>query len=250
MLGGSAKVRGPMGAETSLPPPVAVDLVATSMLDYWRARAAQHTQDTYAGLPMSKFPEDLRTYEHLLWLSEASAVIELGTWQGASALWFRDRLTNLARYRQAEHPLVVSIDVDITTAEANLTTVDQGWRDSIMLIEGDVRDPMLAEEVADRLSAGARCMVVEDSAHTYHATWAALQGFSRFVPAGGFMVVEDGCVDIDEMRISQDWPRGVLPAVADWLHTEEAHQFVVRRDLELYGLSCHPRGFLQRVAAA
>jgi hypothetical protein len=38
----------------------------------------------------------------------------------------------------------------------------------------------------------------------------------------------------------------VLPAVHDWLAMPAGEQFVVRRDLELYGVSCHPSGFLQR----
>jgi hypothetical protein len=49
----------------SLPPPVTAD-VTGALREYWLARAAQHTQDSYAGVPLSKFPEDLRTYEQLL----------------------------------------------------------------------------------------------------------------------------------------------------------------------------------------
>jgi cephalosporin hydroxylase len=96
--------------------------------------------------------------------------------------------------------------------------------------------------------ADARCLVVEDSAHVYDTTRAALEGFHRFVEPGCFFVVEDGCVDIDELRLSPDWPRGVLPALSDWLATPSGGDFVVRRDLELYGVSCHPGGFLQRKA--
>jgi len=44
-------------------------------------------------------------------------------------------------------------------------------------------------------------------------------------------VVEDGCVDIKAMRLEPDWPRGVLPAIADWLETTEGRCFSVRRDL-------------------
>ena len=44
---------------------------------YWLARLRQHTSDTYAGVALSKFPEDLRVYEHLLWASRADAVIEV-----------------------------------------------------------------------------------------------------------------------------------------------------------------------------
>src|SRR3954471_9382448 len=76
-----------------LPPPsVSVDLSRATLREYWIARAAQHTRDSYAGVPMSKFPEDLRAYEHLLWLTRPSTVLELGVQFGGSSLWFRDRL--------------------------------------------------------------------------------------------------------------------------------------------------------------
>ena len=45
---------------------------------------------------MLKFPEDLRVYEHLLWQTAPSTVIEVGVKDGGSALWFRDRLRTLA----------------------------------------------------------------------------------------------------------------------------------------------------------
>jgi cephalosporin hydroxylase len=90
-------------------------------------------------------------------------------------------------------------------------------------------------------------LVVEDSAHVYETTYAALLGFARFVPVGGYLVVEDGCVDVEEMRLDDSWPRGVLPAIADWLASPDGEAFRVQRDLELYGMSCHPGGFLQRM---
>jgi hypothetical protein len=49
------------------------------------------------------------------------------------------------------------------------------------------------------------------------------------------------------MRLNEDWPRGVLPAVADWLGGDTGSEFRQRKDLELYGLSCHPGGYLQRL---
>jgi hypothetical protein len=66
------------------------------------------------------------------------------------------------------------------------------------------------------------------------------------VPAGGFFDVEAGGVDADALRLDDAWPRGVLPALHDWLATDRGRAFRVRRDLELYGVSCHPEGFLQR----
>jgi cephalosporin hydroxylase len=127
-------------------------------------------------VPLSKFPEDLRVYEHLLWLQMPDTVIGVGTQWGGSALWFRDRLRTLRDYGRIERdPLVVTIDLR-----------QEGARDK----------------------------------------------------------------HIDELRVSEDWPRGVLPALRDWLATEAGREFVVRRDLELYGVSCHPHGFLQRISSA
>src|SRR4029077_13049492 len=84
-------------AMTELPPEITVDL-AEDLRSYWRDRIRQHTRDVYADVRLSKLPEDLRTYEHLLWADRPDTVIEIGTQYGASALWFRDRLRTLQSY--------------------------------------------------------------------------------------------------------------------------------------------------------
>jgi cephalosporin hydroxylase len=234
-----------MNRRERLPPPVHADL-ADTVKDYWMARVAQHEHDWYAGIRLLKFPEDLRAYEHLLWTSRATVVIELGARFGGSALWFRDRLRTLQSYGLIERPLVLSIDIDPDLARKGVLTADPS-SDGIEVIGGDVTDPELPDRVAELVPDGASCLVIEDSAHVYETTLAALEGFTRFVQPGGFFVVEDGCVDIDELRLKPDWPRGVLPALTDWLATEQGRNFVVREDLELYGISCHPSGFLQRI---
>jgi cephalosporin hydroxylase len=228
-----------------LPPHVDVRLDET-MLDYWHKRVEQHLKDSYAGVPMSKFPEDLRVYEHLIWEAKPNVVIEIGAQFGGSALWFRDRLRALAGYGSADEIRVVSLDLDTSAARANLSAVDPGYEETIDLVDADVLDPRTPGRIEELLPPSPACFVIEDSAHTYKTTLAALEGFARFVPQNGYFVVEDGCVDIEEMRQAPDWPRGVLPAIEAWLETDEGSRFTVRRDLELYGLSCHPGGFLQR----
>ena len=54
--------------ENSVPRAVSVG-PDTPLRDYWAARAHQHTHDRYLGIKLSKFPEDLRVYEHLLWVA-------------------------------------------------------------------------------------------------------------------------------------------------------------------------------------
>lgn len=230
-------------AEESLPPAVSIALDET-LRTYWDARVRQSNFDSYAGVPIGKFPEDLRVYEHLLWASRASTVVEIGSDFGGSALWFRDRLATMARYGRIDRGHVITIDIDIEKARERIDATDPS---GITLVDGDILDPELPNHVARLISAGSRCFVVEDSAHTYDTTLAALTGFAGFVPLGGYFVVEDGCVDVEEMRIHDDWPRGVLPALREWLASASGSDFTERRDLERYGVSCHPHGFLERL---
>lgn len=226
-------------------PPTVHARATDSVESYVRSRLRQHTNDSYAGVPMSKFPEDLRVYEHLLWATGADVVLELGVQFGGSSLWFRDRLHALGRYRRPSPKQVIAVDVAVTAARERLAAIDPSYASDITLIEGSVTDPELVGRVDRAIPPGSRCLVIEDTAHVYETTLASLRGFSRFVPVGGFFVVEDGCVDIEPLRISHDWPRGVLPALSTWMD-QEGDGFVVRSDLELYGITCHPGGFLQR----
>jgi cephalosporin hydroxylase len=220
--------------------------MGATVRSYWLDRVARHTQDSYAGVPFAKFPEDLRVYEHLLWADRPNVVIELGTLCGASALWFRDRLRVLSTYGLISEFRVITIDIDADRARPHLDRADPSWEADISLVAGDACDEGLPALISKLLPPAARCFVIEDSAHVYGTTLAALNGFARFVSPGGFIVIEDGCVDVESMRLEEGWPRGVLPAVSDWLAGPAGRSFVARRDFELYGITCHPGGFLQR----
>jgi cephalosporin hydroxylase len=210
-----------------------------ALAEYVRARLDQHTEDSYMGVPLSKFPEDLRVYEHLLWLDRVDTVIELGTQFGGSALWFRDRMWLMRHHGRIDRPpCVITVDIDQRLAR------EAGLQEGIVLIEGALDDPDVVASVARQ--AEGRCLVVEDSAHTFETTTAALLNYSQFVPPAGYFVVEDACVDDERLR-RPDWPHGVQAALDAWLQTPAGGAFRVRRDLQLYGVTCHPDGFLQRV---
>lgn len=218
-----------------------------SLADYWHERVAMHHEDAYSGVPMLKFPEDLRVYERLIWESRPEVIIEVGCLEGGSALWLRDRMAATARYG-GPPARVICIDTDVSSARANLARADPEFESSITLVEGDILDESTRAEV--RAAVGdASCMVIEDSAHTYETTSASLEAFADLVAEGGFFVVEDGYVDVEWMRPSEEWPRGVQPAIEDWLQ-RSGSGFTRRRDLEAYIFTCHPGGILQRSTSA
>jgi len=213
------------------------------LADLWRHRLRTVLFDSYAGIPMYKFPEDLRVYEHLLWAGRVDTVIELGSAHGGSALWFADRLRTFREHGRCAAATVISVDIDLSHARENV-----GDRRDIRLLEGDMLDPGLPARIEAELPRGARCLVVEDGPHTYEATTAALEGFSRFVPVGGWFVVEDGTVDEEALRFRDDWPRGVRRAVTTWLASPSGSGFELRRDFEAYGMTTNPGGFLRRTS--
>jgi cephalosporin hydroxylase len=239
------------------PPPAVDPRMEQPLGDYWRRRIEQHHDDGWAGVPLAKFPEDLRVYQHLLWESRADTVIELGTKWGGSLLWFRDQLRTFAGYgRLGREPKVVGVDLATDHAVTLLDRADPSWREQIALIEGDLREPATQRRIEAEVDPLARCLVVEDAAHTGEVTRAALDGLAHFVPKGGFYVVEDGHVDIE--RLHPDGPPeirqlgvtagGVQAAIGEWLDTAAGSEFERRDDLELYGVTSNPGGYLQRRA--
>jgi cephalosporin hydroxylase len=237
------------------PPPALERDLDEPLARYWRRRIDQHHADSWAGVPLAKLPEDLRTYQHLLWESRADTVIEAGTKWGGSMLWFRDQLRSFAAYgRLGREPQVIGVDLFTDHAVTLLDRADPDWRRQITLIEGDLRDPATVARVDAAVDPLARCLVVEDAAHTGEVTRAALDALAHLVPKGGYYVVEDGHVDIE--RLHPDGPPeirqlgvrsgGVAAAIADWLETPEGREFELRPDLELYGVTSNPGGYLRR----
>lgn len=237
------------------PPPAVPREPDEPLSTYWRARVEQHLDDSWAGVPLLKMPEDLRTYQHLLWESRADTVIEVGAKWGGSLLWFRDQLRTFVGYGRLEGaPSVVGLDLITSPAETVLDRADPGWREQITLLQGDVTEPETVKAVHAAVRPGARCLVVEDSAHTTEVTTAALNALAPLVHPGGFFVVEDAIVD--EPLVYPEGPPlitqtgtqtgGVAAAIDAWLDSPSGREFSARPDLELYGITGHPGGFLQR----
>jgi cephalosporin hydroxylase len=228
------------------------DLLESSLGDYYRSRWRIHLDDSYAGVRMRKFPEDLRTLERVLWEHRLNVVLEIGLDHGGSALWFRDRLRTMAQYGRITQPLVISVDVNVALGRENLARTDPDYAETIRLIESDVRAPEVVEKVHQHLPAGARVLVIDDSAHRYDTTLATLRNFSPLVPVGSLMLVEDGHRDIPGMlppdRMGPADAYGSMRAIADWLATDGAGRFVQRRDQEHYIVTSNPGGWLQRIS--
>jgi cephalosporin hydroxylase len=207
-----------------------------SYLDYYRLRLLNQIQyhDLYQGVRILKFPEDLRTYERLIDDTKPEVIVELGIESGGSSIWFADRLQTLCGSGE-----VIGVDINTNDARQNIPS-----HLNVTIIDGDLTNPDIIKAVHDAVG-GRRAMVIEDAAHDYACTSSALKNYWDLVPVGGWFIVEDGIVDIEPLRQFSWYPRGVLPAVEEFMETDEGKKFA-RHWLAPYGITSHPGGWLQR----
>lgn len=196
--------------------------------NYWQTRLYQSMADTYRGIPLVKLPEDLRTYEHLIEETRPEVIIELGMFCGGSALWFADRLDCLSGGGR-----VITLELNKVSDFAD-PRVD--------VIYGDLRDHRIAEQVLNMV-AGRRCMVVEDSEHTYETTSEALSLYAPMVTKGCWLVVEDGFVDEPDLNEGFWNGGGVQKAVNEFIASPFGSRFS-KHDLATYGITGNHNGWL------
>src|SRR5260370_1280498 len=156
---------------------------------------------TYKGVRCLKDPFDLAIYLKLIWDLKPQSLIEIGSNQGGGALWFADMLSIAGLACP-----VVSIDRVPPT----------GFTDPrIAFLAGD------AARLGDTLAPEMRAalphpwLVVEDSAHTYDITLAAICFFADAMQPGDVLVVEDGV--LDDLGMSENYAGGPNRALAEFL---------------------------------
>jgi cephalosporin hydroxylase len=205
--------------------------------DYWKRRLNQHHNDFYKDRWLMKLPEDLRTYQHLIDRIKPDIILEFGTGFGASAVWFADQLDTFCGGGTVVTIGNHEIPRDLSEHEAFLNDP------RIEFIMGDLTSEEVIAKVHE-LCAGKRVMACEDSAHTRHVTFTALDRYSDLIPAGSWFIVEDGIVDEPEISIWNG--TGVQPGIKDFMESEKGKRFK-QHHLAFYGITMHFNGYLEAI---
>ena len=90
-------------------------------------------------------------------------------------------------------------------------------------------------------------LVVEDSAHTYEVTLAAIRFFAAAMRAGDVLVVEDGV--LDDLGMSENYAGGPNRAVAEFLETSPEVFTLMPQYCDMLGtnVTYNPNGYLLRL---
>ena len=222
----------------------------TSVMDLWHRQVIQHHQESYGGIGLAKFPQDLWSYEKLIDLLQPEVILEIGINEGGFTRWLHDRLLLAQAFNPALQPrTVIGIDIDIDKPRRNLTGLLNNPVDGVnlelfqcnLLNEKSLRDAKakVVDIVGDR-----SLLIIEDSGHSYETTKASLDTFPPLLKSGEWLVVEDTCVDIEALREMPSWPRGALSATDDFLASNDAFERTSFN--HTYEITCHPYGFLRK----
>ncbi len=189
---------------------------------------------SYKGVALLKSPFDVMLYLRLLQDLRPATVIEVGTAEGGSALWFADMMGVFGLA-----PRVVSIDIAAAVGFSD---------DRIAFIAGDALrlGGTLPAGVPDRLPHP--WLVVEDSAHVYATTRAVLDFFHPRLAAGDYIVVEDGVVKFLPDPYYRSFEDGPNRALEDFLAANPGSYEIDRALCDFYGtnVTWNPNAWLRR----
>jgi cephalosporin hydroxylase len=166
-------------------------------------------------------------YQELLVTTRPDVVIESGTYEGGSALYFATIMELLGDGE------LITIDVEPQPVRPQ--------HPRISYLTGSSTDLEIFAEVKRRVG-NRRVMVVLDSDHTADHVSRELVMYSELVQPGDYIIVED--TNVNGHPTFPEFGPGPMEAVVQFLaaHTE----FEVDRSCERFLMTLHPNGYLRR----
>ena len=225
---------GPIPAETAMTVPG--DRHPRTEVPARLLESIQHgvMRTRYRGLAFLKSPFDVVLYLQLIERMRPHAVIEIGTKEGGSALWFADTMRAYGLDGR-----VISVDI-----EASPHVRDE----RITFLEGDATclgDSALPDEL-DGLPHP--WLVTEDSAHRLETSLAVLEFFDPLLQGGDYIVIEDGVVGSLPGEEYERYENGPTRALAAFLATRGNDYEVDTALCDFFGtnVTYNPNGWLRR----
>lgn len=151
--------------------------------------------NTWAGVRMLQFPNDLITYQQIIAEQEPDWIIETGTNAGGLTLYLSSILQSI---KPEGKILTVDIDAsgwEVTTKETLKNPNARKLLDRIEFIEGGSTAPEVIAKMKQRIGTGQKVMVILDSLHAKDHVVNEMKLYGEMVNPGGYMVVTDTHLD-------------------------------------------------------
>ncbi|PFE00333.1 cephalosporin hydroxylase [Bacillus cereus] len=183
----------------------------------------------WLGVPIHKCPLDLFLYQEIIYQIKPDLIIECGTYDGGSALFFSSMLDLIQKGQ------VLSIDI---APQLNLPTHPR-----LTYLRASSTSSEAIEKVQSMINPEDVVMVILDSDHSKNHVLNELKLYSRVVNTGSYLVVED--TNINGHPVLPNWGPGPMEAITEFL--KENNEFVIDESKHKFFVTFHPNGFLYKV---
>jgi cephalosporin hydroxylase len=199
---------------------------------YYRNYAKTWMNTRWLGTLTYKCPLDMWIYQELLHEIRPGLIIETGTLNGGSALFFATICDVLGTGQ------VVSIDIEHSDA----------WpkHDRLTYLQGSSTDPAIVATVQQLLTklGDVPVLVCLDSNHGMPHVSAELAAYAPLVTVGSYVIVED--TNCNANPVPSDWGPGPIDAVRAFLAGNP--DFVCDAEREKFMMTFNPGSYLRRVS--
>lgn len=209
----------------------ALDPLITSLFHRSFYAGLEATWDlSWMGVACLKNPLDLWMYQELLHRNRPDVLVECGTHEGGSALFFAHMFDLIG------HGRVISIDIRARPGKPRHPRIEYLAMSSTSL--------ECVHALTERIQLSETVMAVLDSDHSQAHVRKELELYGAMVTKGQYLVVED--TNLNGHPVSRSFGPGPMEALLDFLKTNR--QFEVDRRQERLKVTFSPGGWLKRVA--
>jgi len=188
----------------------------------------------FLGVGLMKCPTDIWMYQELIAAHRPVVIIETGTYQGASALWFAFIQQMLG---MKSHVITVDFEDHRRCAHPGIT-----------FLGGDSTDPVLVAAIAAELPDDGPRLISLDADHSAEHVRKELELYAPLCRVDDWLIVEDTNVAWgDEPEHGFKGDRGARGGIEDYFRAHPG-EFVQDVLCERWLISMHPGGWLRRVA--
>ena len=191
----------------------------------------------YHDVPIIKNPLDLWMLQQIAYEIRPDFIVETGTWQGGSALWWANTLEGMG----LEKTRVLTVDIQNLVSPA--AKAHPQWNKHVEFFLGSSTDPKIVAELAKRVK-GARVLVNLDSDHSMAHVFRELTLYAPMASPGSYVAVEDSHLD----GIPTHPEQGPGPAAAIRKYLADGGDKLFEQDFtrEAFVMTSYPGGWLKR----
>jgi cephalosporin hydroxylase len=195
-------------------------------------------QITYRGVPILKWVGDLWNYQEIIYRLRPRLVVEFGSWNGGSALYFADLLQRIDANGK-----VLAVDSDFSRLHESSKS-----HPYIEWMQASTSEPAVASRIQElRKTMLGPVFFVIDSNHRKPHVLAELENIRPVTVPGDYVIVEDG--NINGHPVLPGWGDGPYEAIAEYFSRHADDYEHDERQESKFGFSFAPQGYLIRKGA-